>query len=177
MGTKALLEALLFLSGQALTPRQLAQMADVDVTTVKRLLTLLAHEYRERDGGLELARRGRRWVLQVRPAYAARTRAMAPTTLSPSLLKTASLIAYHQPVKQSHLVRLLGSATYDHVRQLREIGLIAARPDGRTLLLSTTSKFLDHFGLDVGDREELRDLMARRLRGEEASGEAGVSTA
>lgn len=164
MGKKALLEAVLFLSGKALTERQLAEATGMEVTTVKRLLTSLVREYSERGGALEIARRGRRWVLQVREEYLAAAAQMAPSTLPVSVLKTASLIAYYQPVKQSRLVAMLGPKVYDHVRKLREKSLVSARPSGRTVELYTTSKFLDFFGIAAGNREELRKLMEKRVQ-------------
>ncbi len=135
----------------------------MSLPTVRRMLTLLAQEYNERESAIEVARRGRRWILQVRGEYQRETADMAPATLPPGVLKTAALIAYQQPVKQSHLATLVGYRAYDHVRRLRERGLIAARPQGRTLLLSTTGRFPEFFGLDVRDREDLRRLMASRV--------------
>ncbi|MFQ6012878.1 MAG: SMC-Scp complex subunit ScpB [Thermoplasmata archaeon] len=162
MRKQGLLEAVLFLTSQALTERQLAEATGMTVSTVRRLLTLLAREYRERESAIEVARRGRRWILQVREEYRQETSDMAPATLPQGVLKTAALIAYHQPVKQSHLAALVGYRAYDHVRRLRDRGLIAARPHGRTLLLHTTGKFPEFFGLDVRSREDLRRLMASR---------------
>lgn len=178
MSKKALLEAVLFLSGTAMTERQLAETTGLRRRSVRRLLTVLVAEYEARDGGLEVARRGRRWVLQAREAYARRAAPQAPKTLPASVLKTAGLIAYYQPVKQSHLVHVLGSKAYDHVKRLRERGLIAARPEGRTLLLTTTSKFLEFFGLSVGSRKELRRLLAERVEVPEGAlqEEASAST-
>ncbi|MCJ2519899.1 MAG: SMC-Scp complex subunit ScpB [Candidatus Thermoplasmatota archaeon] len=175
MGKKSLLEAVLFLSGKAMTERQLSEATGISTTGIKRLLTILNGEYEERGSALRVARRGRRWVMQVREEYMEKAAHMAPTTLPPAVLKSASLIAYYQPVKQSHLVRILGTKAYDHIRRLREGGLIAARPSGRTLLLSTTSKFLEFFGLEARSREDLRRLMAERIgaRGEGDSTSSG----
>lgn len=167
MRKRGLLEAILFLTSQALTERQLSEATGMGVPTVRRMLTLLARDYRDRESAVEVARRGRRWILQVKSEYQRETADMAPTTLPPGVLKTAALIAYHQPVRQSHLATLVGYKAYEHVRRLRDRGLIAARPHGRTLLLSTTGKFPEFFGLDVRGREELRQLMASRV------GEAG----
>jgi segregation and condensation protein B len=172
MGKKALLEAVLFLSGKALTERQLSEATGMTVTTVKRMLSSLAKEYEQRDGALEVARRGRRWVLQVREEYLSKTAHVVPSTLPAGVLKTAGLIAYYQPVKQSQLASILGAKVYDHVRRLREKGLVAARPSGRTLELSTTSKFLDFFGLAASSREELKRLMAKRIGREAREGGA-----
>ncbi|MFQ5919265.1 MAG: SMC-Scp complex subunit ScpB [Thermoplasmata archaeon] len=158
-----LLEAILFLTSRALSERQLAEATGMSRSTVRRMLTLLAQEYNERESAIEVARRGRRWILQVREEYRRETADMAPATLPLGVVKTAALIAYHQPVKQSHLATLVGYRAYDHVRRLRERGLIAARPLGQTLLLSTTGRFPEFFGLDVRDREDLRRLMASRV--------------
>ncbi|MDX1535063.1 MAG: SMC-Scp complex subunit ScpB [Thermoplasmata archaeon] len=163
MRKRALLEAVLFLTSRALTERQLADVTGMSLSTVRRLLTLLAQDYEERESAIEVARRGRRWLLQVRGEYQRETADMAPATLPPGVLKTAALIAYHQPVKQSHLATLVGYRAYEHVRRLRERGLIAARPEGQTLLLSTTGRFPEFFGLEVRDREDLRRLMASRV--------------
>lgn len=174
MTKKGLLEAVLFLSGKALTERQLAAATGVTLTGVRRLLPALAKEFQERGGGLEVVRRGRRWAFQVKEEYRKETASLAPATLPKPVLKTAGLIAYHQPVKQSHLVRISGPKAYDHVRRLRELGLISARPHGRTLLISTTSKFLEFFGLDAGSKEELREIMAERVTGKTADSSEGV---
>ncbi|MFQ5837982.1 MAG: SMC-Scp complex subunit ScpB [Thermoplasmata archaeon] len=163
MSKKALLEAILFLSAKAMTERQLSEATGMSLTTARRLLSILAREYEERQGALEVTRRGRRWVLQVKEEYSTRASHMAPTSFPVGVLKTAGLIAYYQPVKQSQLVSILGTKAYDHVKKLRERGLISAKPAGRTLLLSTTSKFLDFFGLNVRSQDELKDLMAKRI--------------
>lgn len=171
MRKQGLLEAILFLTARALTERQLAEATGMTVSTVRRMLTLLAREYEERESAIEVARRGRRWILQVRGEYQRETADMAPATLPQGVLKTAALIAYHQPVKQSHLASLVGYRAYDHVRRLRDRGLIAARPHGRTLLLSTTSKFPEFFGLAVRGREDLRHLMASRVGEQDLAGD------
>ncbi|MEE9593642.1 MAG: SMC-Scp complex subunit ScpB [Thermoplasmata archaeon] len=163
MRKQGLLEAILFLTSRALTERQLAETTGMTVSTVRRMLTLLAKEYQERDSAIEVARHGRSWILRVRGEYQRETADMAPSTLPQGVLRTAALIAYHQPVKQSNLASLVGYRAYDHVRRLRDRGLIATRPQGRTLLLSTTGKFPEFFGLEVRDREGLRRLMASRV--------------
>jgi segregation and condensation protein B len=163
MRKRGLLEAILFLTSRALTERQLAEVTGMSLPTVRRTLTLLAQEYNDRNSAIAVSRHGRRWILQVREPYRRETSDMAPATLPSGVLKTAALIAYHQPVKQSHLASLVGYRAYDHVRRLRERGLVAARPQGRTLLLSTTGRFPEFFGLDVRGREDLRRLMASRV--------------
>ncbi len=163
MTKKSFLEAILFLTGKAMTERQLSDMTGVSLTSVKRLLSKLRREYEDRDSGLKVARRGRRWVLQVREEYMAEAAGIAPATLPQGVLKTAGLIAYYQPVRQSHLAHLVGPKVYKHVKGLRERGLIAAKPLARTLLLTTTSKFLEFFGVEARNREDLRRLLAERV--------------
>ncbi len=163
MSKKSLLEAILYLSGKAMTETQLSELMGTSQSSVRRLISVLRREYEGRDSGLEIARKGRRWTLRVKEEYLRGIAHMAPTTLPDAIIKTAGLVAYYQPVKQSHLVHVLGSKAYDHVRRLRDRGLVSARPHGRTVLLTTTSKFLEFFGLENRNRKDLRKLLAKRV--------------
>ena len=71
---------------------------------------------------------------------------IARTEIPKRLLKTAALIAYHQPMAQNKLVEMVGQVTYEHVSDLRELGLIDKRRDGNTRRLTTTRRFSEYFG-------------------------------
>mgnify|MGYP001237356887 FL=1 len=83
--------------------------------------------------------------------------------ISPEVLKTASIIAYNQPILQSDLVKLLGSGVYDRVRTLRQMGLVTGRHVGQSLLLSTTREFSERFGLGT-KKEEIKEWMESRQK-------------
>jgi segregation and condensation protein B len=78
------------------------------------------------------------------------------------LLKTAALIAYYQPLRQSKLSDMIGGKAYEHVRELQERNLIQAKELGRTLELTTSRYFPEFFGLKTGNREEIKRYMAAK---------------
>jgi hypothetical protein len=99
--------------------------------------------------------------MQVRPQAAEPATKFAPPEIPAKLLKTLALIAYHQPMKQSELVDMLGTKVYDHVPELVARGLVKAREEGVTKVLVTTALFPEYFGLDAEDREQVRATMAK----------------
>ena len=76
------------------------------------------------------------------------------------VLKTAALIAYHQPVLQSRLCEMVGDKAYEHVRELVERNLVLARPEGRSLELTTSRFFPEFFGLKAKNAVEIKRYLA-----------------
>lgn len=153
-GEKEILEAALFASGEPLDLAQLSNL--VRGKNAKELLQQLMEEYRQRGSALEIKEIEGRFVMQVMPEYAEKVRSLAPKELRAPVLRTLSMIAYHQPLTVADLVDRRGAAAYDHVRELEEWGFIHAVPQGRTRLLSTTPRFAEYFNLDSGDPDAIR---------------------
>jgi segregation and condensation protein B len=151
---KEILEAALFASGEPLDIAQLSNL--VRGRNAKELLLQLMEEYKLRGSALEIKEIEGRFVMQVMPEYAEKVRSLAPKELRAPVLRTLSMIAYHQPLTVADLVDRRGAAAYDHVRELEEWGFISALPQGRTRLLSTTPRFAEYFNLDPGDPEAIR---------------------
>ncbi|MCL7413262.1 MAG: SMC-Scp complex subunit ScpB [ANME-2 cluster archaeon] len=118
---------------------------------VPRIIESLIEEYRQRQTGLDIIELEGKYVMQVKPEYADTVRSVAPRELPSPILRTLSMIAYHQPLLQSDLVEKRGNATYDHVRELEERGLIKRTPQGRSMMLSTTHGFAEYFGLESSE--------------------------
>lgn len=153
-GDKEILEAALFASGEPLDIAQLSNL--VRGKNARELLGLLMEEYRQRGSALEIKEIEGRFVMQVMPEYAQKVRSLAPKELRAPVLRTLSMIAYHQPLTVADLVERRGAAAYDHVRELEEWGFISAQPQGRTRLLATTQRFAEYFNLDSGDPESIK---------------------
>ncbi len=151
---KEILEAALFASGEPLDIAQLSNL--VRGKNARDLLQRLMDEYRQRGSALEIKEIEGRFVMQVMPEYAEKVRSLAPKELRAPVLRTLSMIAYHQPLTVAALVERRGQAAYDHVRELEEWGFISAVPHGRTRLLSTTHRFSEYFNLDSGDPDAIR---------------------
>ncbi len=100
--------------------------------------------------------------MQIRMEYTDRAQAFAPPEIAKDLLKTAALIAYHQPILQSDLFDMIGSKVYEHTQALESLNLINKRPSGRSFELTTTRYFVEFFGLKETNREGIRRLLAEK---------------
>jgi segregation and condensation protein B len=159
---KALVEAALYSSGSALTLEAIARTTGLDEGKAKDLLRKLAKDYDARESALEVARIGTKWAMQIRSEYSEPARTFAPPEIDRDLLKTAALIAYHQPLLQSDLFDMIGSKVYEHTQALESLGLIARKASGRSLALTTTRHFVEFFGIKATDREGIRKFMAKK---------------
>jgi segregation and condensation protein B len=161
MTPRHVVEAALFSAGKPLSVDEIAQQTNLSPEAVKEACKELAREYDSRDTVLEVGKAGAKWAMQVRPQAAEPATKFAPPEIPAKLLKTLALIAYHQPMRQSELVDMLGTKVYDHVPELVQRGLVKAREEGATKILVTTPLFPEYFGLDAEDREQVRATMAR----------------
>ncbi|HZY70579.1 MAG TPA: SMC-Scp complex subunit ScpB [Thermoplasmata archaeon] len=157
-------EALLFASGRPLSVRELADALHLaDHRPVQSALRHLATTYEGRQTALEVRHVGDKYALQVREGFVPVARAVTPIDMAPRTLKALTLIAYHQPMLQSVLARMLGDIAYDEVGRLRSLGLVRAEPHGATLELTTTRLFAEQFGIPTTDPEEIRKFLEQKL--------------
>jgi segregation and condensation protein B len=157
-------EAVLFASGRPLAPREIASALGIDdARPVQKALRTLEETYRNRQSALEVRRVGDRYGLQLQERFVPLVHAVTPVEMAPRTLKALTLIAYHQPVLQSVLVRMLGDVAYEEVQHLRGLGLVRTEPRGSTLELSTTRRFAEYFGIASGRPEEIRRLLEQKL--------------
>ena len=147
-----LLEATLFGAGKSLSQTDLVEQFDAKESTVRMALLELKENIASREGcALQLTEINRYWVFEVKPELSDFIPRIARTEIPKRLLRAAALIAYHQPMQQSQLVDMLGQVTYEHVGDLRELGLIDKRRDGNTRRLTTTRRFSEYFGCPYTD--------------------------
>ncbi len=161
---KAVIEAALFASGRSLTPRELADLSALSEERARALADDLAEEYAARDSGIEIKSIGESYSMQVRFGLAGRVLSFAPKEIEAPLIRTLAIIAYKQPIKQSHLVEIRGNKSYDHVKELEERGLINAEKFSRTKLLTTTRSFADYFGISSADPQAIRRALLKDKR-------------
>ena len=162
MSEQGVVEAALYSAGKALAVEEIAQTTNLAPEAVRAALAALQSAYTDRGSAIEVARIGDKWTMQIRAEYVEKAQTFAPPEIPKDLLKTAALIAYHQPVRQSDLVRMVGSKGYEHVRALTDLNLITARPVGQTLELHTSPGFPEFFGLPTTDREGMKRLLSER---------------
>ena len=157
-------EAVLFAAGKPLAARELAAALGLDdPRPVQKAVRALEETYAHRQSALEVRRVGDRYALQLQERYVPLVHAVTPVEMTPRTLRALTLIAYHQPVLQSVLVRMIGDVAYEEVQHLRGLGLVRTEPKGSTLELSTTRRFAEYFGIPSGRPEEIRRLLEQKL--------------
>ena len=71
------------------------------------------------------------------------------------MLRALAIIAYHQPISQSDIVKVIGNRTYDYVKDLEKKGLVKCERKSRTKMLSITPHFEEYFGKKGEDMKKL----------------------
>jgi segregation and condensation protein B len=158
------IEAVLFAAGKPLSVKELTESLGLsDFRPVQKAVRTLEQTYEHRQSALEVRRVGDRYALQLKEGYVATVHAVTPVEMAPRTVKALTLIAYHQPILQSHLVRMLGDVAYEEVQHLRGIGLVRTDPKGSTLELTTTRRFAEYFGIASTRPEEIRRFLEQKL--------------
>lgn len=153
-----LLEAALFTTNEPLTYEELKKLLKVKEEEVENFLSILREKYSNPDHGIELSEAGG-YRLVVKKEYIEQVSHLTPhADLSRGLLRVLSIIAYHEPIKQSDIVKVIGNRTYEYVRRLEERGLIKSEKKSRTKVLRTTSHFEKYFNVN---KDEIRKVLER----------------
>ncbi len=160
---KKILEAALFATGRALSTAELAELIDRSSGEVSTIMQTLMEEYKARDTALELIRIKDKYMMQIRQEYAEKLEKIAPTELSTPVLRTLSVIAYHQPITQSDVVDIRGNTAYSHISEMEERGLIVSTKKGRTKIIRTTDAFLEYFELSTNWKDSIKKRFEAKI--------------
>jgi segregation and condensation protein B len=157
-------EAILFASGKPLSVKEITSALGAgDYRPVQQAVRTLERTYANRQSAIEVRRVGDRYALQLQEQYVPAVHSVTPVELAPRTVKALTLIAYHQPLLQSVLVRMIGDVAYEEVQHLRGIGLVHTEPKGSTLELTTTRRFAEYFGISSTRTEEIRRFLEQKL--------------
>lgn len=184
LSIEAQVEALLFVSTQAVSPGQLAAALEVSTYVVERVLADLENRYESR--GLRLQRYGGRVQLtsagEAAPLIERFLGLEATSRLTQAALEALSIVAYKQPTTRPQVDAIRGVNSDGVLRTLLSKGLVQeigrAETPGRPILYATTPDFLQYFGLNSLDDlppfedEELVDGFESEPE-EEDSGDGG----
>lgn len=158
-------EAVLYIAGRPLTLDEISENAGATRNAVKKVLELLEREYDEKGAAFTIRQLpGERYVMELREELAPIAEKVAPdAVLSKEVMRTLSLIAYLQPVKQSVIAKAVGKVAYSHIRELEIKGFVRSEPEGTTRVLRTTDYFSEYFGLskDIGALKRQLRLRAK----------------
>jgi segregation and condensation protein B len=165
---KRILEALLFASPQALSPRDMHERMP-EGADIGGLLKSLQTDYKGR--GVELVDIDGNWAFRTAADLgdALSIEKNVQRKMSKAALETLAIVAYHQPVTRAEVENIRGVATHKGTLDaLIEAGWVKPgrrrETPGRPLTWVTTSDFLDQFSLSsIMDLPGLDDLKASGL--------------
>ncbi|MFC2142861.1 SMC-Scp complex subunit ScpB [Candidatus Aenigmatarchaeota archaeon] len=149
----ALLEAILFTTHEPLSIERLSKLTKMKDSRILHFLRIVEDNLEKADHGIRLSSIGG-YKLVVKDQYTNFVTSLTPhSDMSRGILRVLSIVAFHEPVEQSEIVKVVGNRTYEYVKELRERGLIKEEKKGRTKLLSTTPHFEEYFNVN---KEELK---------------------
>ncbi len=154
--TKHIIESLLFVADESLSPKKISELIEVDVTTVKNILDTLREEYQAENRGFQIRQVAGGYRFFTHPANAKYVEklilAWDGRRLTQAALETLSIIAYRQPITKITIGTIRGVNSEGVVSSLMDKGLIVETgretTPGQPILYGTTKLFLERFGLN-----------------------------
>ena len=192
MELKFILESLLFSAQKPMSVKELrdvfataaeAEDADATVKSLKKAkdedltaaLEMLAQEHETAARSYRLVCVAGSWQFVTQPEFAPWLKALVgvkvrPSRLSQPALETLAIIAYRQPVTRAEVEQIRGVNIDGTMQTLLERGLVEsvgrAEVVGRPQIYSTTTLFLEYFGLrgleDLPAADELRRIVVEK---------------
>ncbi len=170
---EALVEAILFASGDPISTERIAMAAEVELDACVEAIEALKDRYQYENRGLRIVKLEDKYQMCSESRFAPYIRRALETRKPPMLSQTAievlSIIAYSQPTTKSYVEKIRGVDSSYTVNSLAEKGIIeeCGRLDapGRPALYKTTDSFLRIFG--ISSLDELPKLPENPVASEE----------
>ena len=165
---KRLVESVLFSASSPVSINEIKQATSLSKKIVETTIDELIEDYnkkRKNETSMEVVKAGDKYTMQVKKQYADKSIMVTRPEIDDSLLKTLTLIAFHQPLKQSNLRRMIGAKAYDHVDDLADLKLINTRRHGATEMLTTSKLFPEYFGIKTTDPNEIKTILMKKVAG------------
>lgn len=153
------IEAMLFAAGEPIEASKLAEVLNIEIETVERMLGHLGGMLDERESGLMLIRVDNKYQLCTREAHAEEVRKLMEikknTPLSNAAFEVLAIVAYNKTVTRSFIEQVRGVDCSGPISSLVQKGLIEEKGrldlPGRPLIYGTTDRFLRCFSLNSLD--------------------------
>ena len=166
---KSAIEALLFVSGESLTIKDLSNSIEVSPKTISNILNEMILDYEEEKRGIKLISINGEYQLVTKAENSDYIQKLLKKnkrqSLSQDSLESLAIIAYKQPITRDDIDEIRGVKSESAIHKLLEKDLIKEvgrlEVPGRPILFGTTEEFLRQFGL-----KELNELPSLDLYSE-----------
>ena len=163
---KRLIESVFFSASKPVSISEIKQATNLSRNQIKTTIDELIEDYnitRKNETSMEIVKAGNKYTMQLKKQYADQSVIISKPEIESNLLKTLTLIAFHQPVKQSNLRRMIGEKAYEHVDELVGLKLIHSKKHGTTEMLTTTKLFPEYFGIESTDPDEIKNFLMKNI--------------
>ncbi|MBR9679608.1 MAG: SMC-Scp complex subunit ScpB [Candidatus Altiarchaeota archaeon] len=143
------LEAALFISGRTMSIDELVKLSGAGRYDVIEELDHLSEKH---QGPIVLVRTDTTAKMTLQDKYQKELWMLGHPELGKGELRTLTVVAYYEPIKQSDVVRMRGNKTYEQVASLESNGFVRSQKFGRTKVLRLGHKFFEYFGDEVAER-------------------------
>jgi segregation and condensation protein B len=170
--TIALLEAILFTTSEPISLESIQKIMKIRKDSIEKMMRRLEEKYASDESGIRLSSIGG-YKLVAKDEFVEKVSNLTPhSDLSRGLLRVLSIIAYHEPISQSDIVKVVGNRTYEYIKELEDRGLVKAEKKSRTKVLVTTPRFEEYFGAKKHEiKKEFEESIEDNKSGNIAAGE------
>lgn len=155
---KAPLEAMLFISAEPLSCKQIEAILQIDRENAEALINELQEDMNRNKSGLMIKKIADAYQMCTKPEMAVYLNKLTEVTdkkLSAPALETLSIIAFKQPITKQEIENIRGVRVDSIINKLLERELVQEvgrkKVVGRPIMYGTTNTFLKCFGLtDLG---------------------------
>lgn len=164
LNLEASIEALLFVSPNAISSKQIADVLGVTTRVIEKALKSMDENFKNRGIRIQKSREGYKFTTAPEAAIIVESYLNLETIskLTQAALETLAIIAYQQPITRPMIDAVRGVNSDSVIKNLLSKGLVeeAGRSEspGRPILYITSPEFLQYFGLS-----SLKDLPALSL--------------
>lgn len=169
---EAVIEALLFVSGEPVAVKEIAKILESDVNSITQAMKSCADKYNRDGRATELLILEDSAQIVVKPEYINYIRSFKKSethqkkVFSKAAMEILSIVAYFQPVTKNYIEQVRGIDSSYTVNMLVERGFLEEKgrldAPGKPMRYGTTHKFLRCFGLsslaDLPDRQSFAEL-------------------
>lgn len=151
---EAIIEAVLFASGEAVSFKDISIAAGVEIDEAVNAARGLSKKYKSEKRGISIIEAGDSFQMCTNIEYFKNIKSVYETPrkkqLTPSILETLAIIAYKQPVTRAMIEQIRGVNSDRAVNKLIEYNLVSEKgrlnAPGKPILFGTTDEFLKYFG-------------------------------
>ncbi len=164
--TKESVEALIFAFGDGISLDELEKKTRADPVIIKKSVAELNKEYTERKAAFNIVTEGTFYRMRLRSDLASIVEDTLKTDLKKGVLMTLSLIAAKGKINQSELVKLRGSLSYQHVKELVSRGLVTKYTEENRKVIKISPTFYDYFDVNSKELKEVTNEVKEELKKE-----------